>query len=300
MNHVKDLYRIDLHIHTTQSDGTRSLNDTIKDARHEKLRAISITYHNQFSIRQPVDDHGLEIIPGAEFSTSYTGKNKKQVEIHLIGLFFHGINEPMLHIFDSLSKQRERYIKAILDQLNNLNIVLSYAELLKTYRISRHIGRRHIAEFMLLKGYVNSIDEAFDCYIGNYSPYLIEVTDYIKYMPMKECVEQICVNGGFPILAHPYHYRFDDRQIEQLVSVFKCAAKGYTAGLEVYYSKYNEKQHMKILNLADRYRLLPSAGSDSHSKEESFSNASYDLLMAIKQEMKMNGKSQIGDDLVYK
>lgn len=278
----RNLNGIDLHIHTTNSDGKRSLENTIRDAQAEHLRAIAITDHNQFSITKPVEDSGLEIIPGAEFSSSYTIENRKQIEIHLVGLFFNGVNQKVQHIFDSLSKQREQYIKAILAQLGRLGMKLSYQELKETYQVTRQMGRRHVAESMLKKGYVSSIDEAFDCYIGNRSQYLIEVTDFIQYMPMQESVELICRNEGFPILAHPYHYGFHDPGIEKLVSDFKDAAKGYAAGIEVYYAKYQDEQRKNLLRLAKQYQLLPSAGSDSHCKEEQFTKAPYDILQAIK------------------
>lgn len=285
MEHDKNLNGIDLHIHTTNSDGTRTPQETVRHARNEGLKAISITDHNQFSILKPETEQGMELIPGAEFSTSYPAGNEKQVEIHLIGLFFNGVNEKMQHIFDTLSRQRERYIQAILAQLNRLGIALSYQELLREYRSSRQIGRRHIAELMLNRGYVHTVEEAFDRYIGNYSPYLIEVTDYIQYMPLKACVGMICENEGFPILAHPYHYRFDDLGMERLVADFKAASNGHAAGIEVYYSKYNEEQRRLLRGLAKHYQLLPSAGSDSHGKEEPFSAAPYDLLAAMKQAM---------------
>ena len=78
---------IDLHIHTTSSDGTRTVYETIQDAVAFGLSHIAITDHNQFAVLQPAIYQGLEIIPGAEFSTAYTTENGKLLEVHVVGLF---------------------------------------------------------------------------------------------------------------------------------------------------------------------------------------------------------------------
>lgn len=107
---------IDLHIHTTKSHGMRTVEETIKDAEDENLRAIAITDHNTFAIKEPRKVNNLEVIPGAEFSTLYKNKSGKVIEIHIVGIFFNGISDKISGIFNNLYSQREKYIKAIMSK----------------------------------------------------------------------------------------------------------------------------------------------------------------------------------------
>ena len=95
----KQLYGIDLHIHTTSSDGTRTVDETIQDALNAKLASIAITDHNQFALKEPVSFHGMEIIPGAEFSTAYYTEKGRLLEVHLVGLIFEGEPKDLWQIF---------------------------------------------------------------------------------------------------------------------------------------------------------------------------------------------------------
>ena len=96
---------IDLHIHTTSSDGTRTVYETIQDAVAFGLSYIAITDHNQFAVLQPAIYQGLEIIPGAEFSTAYTTETGKLLEAHVVGLFFDGIPNQLGNIFHKIPLQ---------------------------------------------------------------------------------------------------------------------------------------------------------------------------------------------------
>lgn len=275
-------YGIDLHIHTTSSDGTRTVEETIRDAKEFGLAHIAITDHNQFAIKEPADFHGLEIIPGAEFSASYTTEAGRILEIHVVGLFFEGVPKNLYHIFKKIPLQRKQYLDAIITRLNHLGISISYEELVNTFPDSNQIGRRHIAEILVKKRYADSITDAFDRLIGNRSPYWVDSTKYMKYMPLGKCVRQICENGGFPILAHPYHYHCSEDEVLKIVEDFKCAAGDFPAGIEVYYSKYGEKQRMELLKIAGQFQLYPSAASDRHAEKDRFEQGDELLLEAMK------------------
>lgn len=273
---------IDLHIHTTKSHGMRTVEETIKDAEDENLRAIAITDHNTFAIKEPRKINNLEVIPGAEFSTLYKNKSGKVIEIHIVGIFFNGISDKISGIFNNLHSQREKYIRAIMSKLQELGVNISYEDLVKRYKDSDQIGRPQIAHLILEKNYVSSIDEAFDKYIGNYSPYFIDPLDFIHYMDMDKCVKLISENGGVPILAHPYHYNFTYEEIETLIKDFKNAAKNKVAAMEVYYIKYDEKKQNILKTLANKYNLLSSAGSDRHKKTDKFTHKPYKLIEEMK------------------
>lgn len=275
-------YGIDLHIHTTNSDGTRTVEETIQDAKTFGLAHIAITDHNQFAITEPLEFHGMEVIPGAEFSASYVTESGRPLEIHIIGLFFDGVPRNLYHIFRKIPLQRKQYLDAIITRLNHLGIAISYEELMNDFPDSNQIGRRHIAEILVKKKYADSITDAFDRMIGNRSLYWVDSTKYMKYMPFEKCIRQICENGGFPILAHPYHYHCTDGEVVKIIKDFKRAAGEFPAGMEVYYSKYGEEQRNQLLKYTKEFDLYPSAASDRHGEKDRFEQGSEVLLKAMK------------------
>lgn len=276
-------YGIDLHIHTTCSDGTRTVRETMEDALDCGLAHIAITDHNQFALTEPVDFCGLEVIPGAEFSTSYTNADGRLLEVHVIGLFFEGVPRTLHRMFEKIPMQRKQYLDAIITRLNHLGIQISYEELLEKFPDSNQIGRRHIAEILVKKKYAKDVTDAFDRLIGNRSPYWVDAAKYIKYIPLETAVQKICDNGGFPILAHPCHYHCSQAEMENLIAVFKTAAEAFPAGMEVYYSKYGKEQRKELKSLAEKYNLYPSAASDRHAQKDPFECGKEDLLEAMKQ-----------------
>lgn len=275
-------YGIDLHIHTTYSDGTRTPEETMQDAKNAGLAHIALTDHNRFALLQPKFFHGLEVIPGAEFSTSYTTAKGSLLEVHVIGLFFEGVPSGLHKIFRKIPIQRKQYLDAMISRLNHLGMSISYEELCNRFPDSNQIGRRHIAEILVEKRYAENVTEAFDRFIGNRSPYWVDAMKYTKYMSLQQCVRKICENGGFPILAHPYHYHCSDDDVLRLIEEFKEMTGSNPAGMEVYYSKYNEAQREKLLKLAEKYELYPSAASDRHTPKDKFERGDNALLDEMK------------------
>ena len=275
-------YGIDLHIHTTCSDGTRTVQETMVDAKEFGLAHIAVTDHNQFAITKLVDFHGMEIIPGAEFSAAYSTEKGRLLEVHVIGLFFEGVPKELHQIFKKIPLQRKQYLDAIITKLNHLGISISYEELCEEFPDSNQIGRRHIAEILVKKKFAESITDAFDRLIGNHSPYWVDSTKYMRYMPLETCVRTILKNGGFPILAHPYHYHCTNEEVIKLVKDFRSYAGQAAAGMEVFYSKYNEIQRKELEELAKKYQLYPSAASDRHAQKDKFERGEDILLEAMK------------------
>lgn len=276
------LLGIDFHMHTTCSDGTRTVEETIQDAYEFGLKHIALTDHNQFAIYEPVHFHGMEVIPGAEFSTAYVTEAGRLLEVHVVGLFFDGVPEELWHIFKKIPQQRKQYLDAIITKLNHLGISISYEELLYNFPDSNQIGRRHIAEILVKKGYAEEINDAFDRLIGNRSPYWVDSAKYMKYMPLEVCVRKICENRGFAILAHPYHYHCTDEEVFKLIRDFKIAAKAYSVGMEVFYSKYDAEQRADLLEISKDLELFASAASDRHAKKDAFERGEEALLDAMK------------------
>ncbi len=284
------LQGIDLHLHTSCSDGTRTVEETIQDAYEFGLKHIAITDHNQFAVYEPVYFHGMEIIPGAEFSTAYVTEAGRLLEVHVVGLFFEGVPEELWQIFKKIPLQRKQYLDAMITKLNHLGISISYEELLYNFPDSNQIGRRHIAEILVKKGYADTINDAFDRLIGNRSPYWVDSTKYMRYMPLDVCVQKIYENGGFAILAHPYHYHCTEDEVLTLIGDFKTAARDCPAGMEVFYSKYDAEQRAVLLKYAKEWGLFASAASDRHAKKDAFERGEEALLDAMKQACRLRKK----------
>lgn len=270
---------IDLHLHTSMSDGAQTVDEVISEAQNAGLKAIAITDHNCFAIDSPCYVGNLEVIPGCEFSTHYHTLTGRKVEIHIVGLFFHGVDRRLNHVFSGIDK--DAYVKAILKKLGTLGIQVSLEELHQRFPDANQLGRTQIADVLVEKGHGYDRDNAMDLWIGNYSKYYLNPVDYTSYIKMGECVKKIAESGGLPILAHPYHYRFSDMEIEQLVRDFRKSTDS-PLGIEVYYQKYEEEKVSYLKKLADGYHLLPSASSDRHKADGAFAKGDYFLLENMK------------------
>lgn len=147
----------------------------------------------------------------------------------------------------------------------------------------RHIGQHDVARVLVQKGIEKDIESAFDHQIGNFSPYYIPSTRYILYVALKDIIHQVLESGGIPILAHPYGYSMNKREIEQLIEELSWLARQeclevfgnmdvMLAGIEVYYERYlADPEHMRFLiDMQQRYGLLASAGGDRHRDGQSF------------------------------
>lgn len=278
--------RIDLHLHTTNSDGDNTPDEVIRLAAQEELRVISLTDHNKFSFAEPVtvdvaqcetsEQWKMTMIPGCEFSASYPvpAWNGETTEIHIIGLFPDGVDPGEFEdIFANLDKGKQQYVKAILKQMNERGIDITLDEVEAAGIRTGHTGRHKIADVLIQKGYARDMDDAFDRHIGNFSPLYIPATRYVDYAPMKEVVSRIRVAGEIPILAHPYGYAMDEAEMETLISDFKITAGSY-GGMEVYYELYvrNQERMTFLKKMAAKYGLLVSVASDRHRGGQAFAS----------------------------
>lgn len=278
--------RIDLHLHTTNSDGDNTPDEVIRLAAREGFRVIALTDHNKFSLTESMtvevpqcedpEHWDMTIIPGCEFSVSYPipAWNGETTEIHVIGLFPDGADpNDFADIFADLDEEKQQYVRAFLQQLNEWGIDITLDEVEAAGKRTGHSGRHKIADVLIQKGYAKDMDEAFDRHIGNFSPFYIPATRYIHYAPMDEVVRRIRAFGGLPILAHPYGYALDESEMEQLISDFKAVA-GHVAGMEVYYELYvkNPERMTFLKKMAEKYELLASVASDRHRAGQPFAS----------------------------
>lgn len=285
---------IDLHMHSTNSDGEQTPEEVICCAKEAALSAIAITDHNVFTFTKPFVKEGIQVIPGIEFSAEYFVPSwDDTTEVHVVGIFPNGVNPSEFdEIFSEVDVGKEAYIHAILNDLALRDIHITMDEVIAAKGKEKHLGRHDIARVLVQKGIEKDIEAAFDHQIGNFSPYYIPSTRYIQYAALKDIIHQVIESGGIPILAHPYAYSMTEEEIEQLIEEYswlvrqECSERyGITdtmpAGLEVFYERYlSDQERMRFLkNMQKKYGLLASAGGDRHRDGQPFcSGGDFELL----------------------
>jgi hypothetical protein len=237
----------DLHIHTTFSDGTHSPEEVVRQAKKAGIKSIAITDHDVVEGIQPaIDEGGVEIIPGIEFTTE-----AYDTEIHILGYFIDHRNAQLLETLARIQRGREERIFKICEKLKKLGVDLKPE---KVFEIAGHraAGRPHVARALVEGGYVADFKEAFNRYIDFHGPAYVS---HYKLSP-QEAVRLIIAAKGIPVYAHPAVSNCD-RIIPELMSVG-------LAGIEVYYTGHKQNQTRHYLNLARKYGLLVTGGSDYH------------------------------------
>lgn len=247
--------QIDLHVHSTFSDGTFTPSMLVSEAVNKGLSAIALTDHDTVSgVKEGLEaanKAGIELIPGIELSTFYEKK-----EIHIVGLFIDYENPDFNRRLDTFRDGRENKNIKMCEKFKDIGIDVSYEEMKSMYAGSV-ITRAHFADYLLKKGYVRDRNEAFDRYIGDHGPCYV---DREKITP-KEAIELIHSVGGVAILAHPVLYHLGTTAMHKLMD-YLCD-NGIQA-LEAIYSTYSMGDEIQMRNLAKEYNLLISGGSDFH------------------------------------
>lgn len=246
---------VDLHTHTTCSDGTYSPRELVEYAKKKGLSAIAITDHDVVDgveeAKQCGERLGIEVIPGIEVSTAFEGK-----EIHIVGLFIDIYNEDMNKSLDDMRNKRVERNKTVTQRLQDLGLDISYQDILKTAD-GNIVTRAHIAKALRNKGYVSSTKEAFERYLGDGK------LAYVKreVFSWQDTLSMINNAGGVAVLAHPLIYKMTRRNLENTVA--ELAENGLKA-IEGYYSTFSPSDTKYIKMLADKNKLKISGGSDFH------------------------------------
>ena len=244
---------IDLHTHSTFSDGTFTPLQLVKYAEEKGLKAFALTDHDTTEgVKEAKSiETNVEVISGVEISTRYDKK-----EIHIVGLY---VNENDADLNKQLKYYREKRVTRnfeILEKLNSLGVNITIDDV-KESCTGDVISRAHIAKALVSKGFVGSYTEAFDRYLGdNKCAYVPRET--LNY---EESMELITKAGGVPVLAHPLLYKMSDTNLENMM--VKLRQKGLKA-VEVYYSTHSNSDTQHIMAMANRVGLIYSGGSDLH------------------------------------
>jgi predicted metal-dependent phosphoesterase TrpH len=246
---------IDLHMHSTFSDGSLTPSQLATEAAKVNLTAAALTDHDGTTGVQPFLDAcaavGIRGIPGVEISVEF-----KNGTMHMLGYFINPASTALEHELVKFRKGREERNQLILQKLNALGLVLTWDEV-AAYAKEDVVGRPHFAQALKARGYVRSKDEAFDRYLGKKKP---AYEDRYR-LTAGESVNMIRCAGGVPVLAHPFTLGLGKKGLRELVT--ELAGIGLQ-GIEAYYPEHDAGQLRLCLELARELNLVVTGGSDFH------------------------------------
>lgn len=246
---------IDLHLHTTASDGTETPENTVRLASKLGLRAIAVTDHDTCAgVRDAQSagrEYGVEVLAGVEFSTDYLGRHA-----HLLGYLIDPDCPALEPALNWAVTERDERNEKIVGLLRRDGFEISIEEL-KRENPDAVLGRPHIARWLLGKGYVRSVQEAFDTMLAEGMPYYLPK----GRIPMQRAVSLILQAGGVPVLAHPLQYGYGE---EELQNFLNAAVTWGVRGFEAVYSEHSPEQESFLRAEAARRGLLITGGSDWH------------------------------------
>ena len=252
---------IDLHVHSTCSDGTLSPTELVDYAIEKGLSAFALTDHDCVEGLDTILSYAKslpnapEIIPGIELSTDENGQ-----EVHMVGLFIDHHNPEFNQYLQEFIESRTTRNKKMCHLLQEHGMNITYEELEAEFP-GAVLTRAHYAKLLLKHGYVKSIKEAFERFLGDHCPCYVSREKITPVM----AIDLIRKAGGLAILAHPILYHMSDARLDALVQKLKEA--GLT-GIEAIYSTYSPAEERQIRKLSTKYDLLLSGGSDFHGENK--------------------------------
>jgi 3',5'-nucleoside bisphosphate phosphatase len=247
--------RIDLHLHTTHSDGSLSAAEVLQLAHKAKVTALAITDHDIVTgIPEAIAagaELGIEIIPGVEIS-SYINNS----ELHILGYCIDWRDSELNRRLATLRESRHTRNPQIIERLRSLGLDVTYAEV-RSLAGTESVGRPHIARLLMDKKYVSSAKDAFDRYLSEGRPAYVA-----RELPRPvDAIAWIRAAGGVAVLAHPTWAKVSGEGLNTLLTTLKADGLG---GIEVHYSTHTKRQTTEYLDLAKRLDMLVTGGSDFH------------------------------------
>ncbi|MDN5347715.1 MAG: 3,5-nucleoside bisphosphate phosphatase [Clostridia bacterium] len=240
----------DLHVHSSASDGIYSSDTLVELARQKGLTVLGLTDHDTVegidSALEAGRKMGVEVVPGVELSTDW--KNK---EVHILGYYLDYRFEGLLVALKKFQTEREKRVQNIVDRLRFLGYELTSDDVFKVAR-GEAVGRPHIAQVLVTKGYFETIDQVFNLLLDRGRPAYVP---RFKLAP-QEAIKIVLGAGGVPVLAHPGLVGDDS-----LICRLKSAG---LQGLEVFYPQHTPQETERYLRLARELNLVVTGGSDFH------------------------------------
>ena len=258
--------RVDLHTHSTASDGISSPAELVSMAFEKSLSLFSITDHDTFDGipegASAATKLGMNFLPGIELSVDL---EEEGLTAHLLG-YFPGIDiSDLVNGSTTLGEAvsfvqggRSRRNPVILEKLadNGIHIEMDAVKMIAGGDV---VGRPHIAEAMLNAGYIGSMREAFDRFLAKGKPAYVER----DRLPVLKAIEIIVESGGLPVMAHPGYIEMDR---ETLKEFFKRMKGHGLAGIEIYYPTHTSSMVERLKSYAREFRLVVTGGTDYHGR----------------------------------
>ncbi len=267
-------YPVDLHIHTTSSDGKYTPEEVIRNAASRGIKVISIADHDTVDaysggkVYDIAKEAGIELVAGIEFSCFMDSRS-----VHILGYFIDTDSEELKKAIDVQKNERIIRMEKMVKNLHEMGMTkVDYDEILKTAGSS--VGRPHLARHLMNKGYCKDFTEAFEKYIGEGKP------AYVKRESLTPCdmVSLIHKIGGISVVAHPKLIEDDSR----LTNLISCGIDG----IEVVCPSHTRSDEYRYSRFADENDLIKTGGSDFHGSNSNecigTSGMSYEDFMKIK------------------
>jgi predicted metal-dependent phosphoesterase TrpH len=244
--------RVDLHVHSTASDGKLTPEEVIHKAVSLGIKYLALTDHDSVDGVVPAIQAvkalpHLTFIPGVEVSTDVP-----EGEIHILGYFIDYARPDLADRLKRFRDSREGRARGMVDKLAKLGINIDYKRV-QEIAGDGALGRPHIAQAMLEKGYITTFKEAFDKYIGREGPAYVER----EKMTPEEAVVLVLRSGGLPVLAHPFTVKDPEKWTIEL-------KKAGLVGIEAYYKDNTPEVTRATLKMAEKFALIVTGGTDFH------------------------------------
>ncbi|MBQ3666360.1 MAG: PHP domain-containing protein [Lachnospiraceae bacterium] len=266
---------IDLHVHSTASDGSMTPSELVAYAMEKNLYAFALTDHDtvdgieeasravnqanqtrakdeRTSHDEPDSKNSLIFIPGIELSAEYKGQ-----DIHILGLNIDYQNQEFLKKVEYYRNQRNQRNEKMALKLKEMGFDITQEQITNRFGADTVITRAHYAILLKENGYVQDYDEAFTKYLNPGCPCYIPRTK----IDVCDAVKLILLANGKPVLAHPVLYKLSEKELDALVQLLKSTG---LLGIEAIYSKNKGNDEIRMRELAKKYGLFITGGSDFH------------------------------------
>lgn len=252
---------IDLHTHTTASDGTLTPKQLIQHAHEVGISVVSVTDHDTTDgladARDEAERVGIFLIPGIEISAEYSAKGT----MHILGYFIDDENDSMVEALDFLKRSRRLRNPKMIKLLNDAGVSITMEEVVEEAG-GGQVGRPHFAKVMIKKGFASSVNDAFDRYIKKGGPCYVNK----ERLSPEKSIELILSAGGIPVIAHPKTLNVQDfNDLKKLVATLVDYGM---MGMECYYYSHTKTETKNYIGIAQELGLLVTGGTDFHGENK--------------------------------
>lgn len=242
---------IDLHTHTTASDGQDTPAELVNFAVQQGISVLGVTDHDTVEalaqVQRHADEAGITLIPGVELSTTVD-----RAEVHVLGYFVDINDDGFTGALAELAANRVSRIERMIEKLHGLGYHIDGDSILAQADFGT-IGRPHVARALIEIGAATDVSDAFDRFLKAGRPGYIPRDPFLP----EDAVKLLADHGAIPTLAHPYSTRDIEGTLKRLVPAG-------LRGFETYYAEYSPEQHTELRSIADSWGLIPTGGSDYH------------------------------------